>query len=267
MRFSILLLIAIVCFNLDYRYKTFTTFKKLLEVPRYYLINTVSFPFECYRDILTYVISHKNLIQENIYLKQLANIQSANLQKLEMLELENIRLKKLLHFTGSQKNVFGLANIIDIYTDPFKHQLTLNRGMNHGTYVGQTIMNAEGVLGSIISVEKKTSIAILITDISYAIPVLNLRNGLRAIALGSGDVKELTLQHVPNTADIKEQDVFVTSGIGGKYPAGYVVGTVSKVKKEVNFPFASISLTVAAKLDSCQEVLLIYLHKNTIEKQ
>lgn len=79
-------------------------------------------------------------------------------------------------------------------------------------------------------------------------------------------MKKLTLQHVPNTADIKEQDIFVTSGIGGKYPSGYVVGTIDEVKKEVHFPFASISLRVAAKLDSCNEVLLIYVNKNKTDK-
>lgn len=229
-------------------------------------MQTVNLPFELFRDLAKYLVSHKNLVQENIYLKQLSKIQAANLQILRTLELENVRLKNLLQFSESQKNVFSLANIIDVNLDPFKQQIILNKGVDHGVYIGQPIINAEGVLGSIISVEPTTSVAILITDINDAIPVLNLRNGFRAIAIGSGNIQELTLQHVPNTADIKEQDVFVTSGIGGKYPAGYTVGMVNKVKKEINFPFASISLNVAAKMDSCQEVLLIYVNKNKIEK-
>ena len=230
------------------------------------MMQTVNLPFELFRDVAKYIVSHKNLVQENVYLKQLSRLQSVHLQTLRTLELENARLKGLLQFTESQKNVFSLANIIEVDPDPFKHQVILNRGLQHGVYIGQPIVNADGVLGSIISVEHKTSVAILITDLSYAIPVLNLRNGLRAIALGTGNMKELTLQHVPNTADIQEQDVFVTSGIGGKYPTGYLVGTVSKVKKEVNFPFASISLNVSAKLDSCREVLLTYVNRNIIEK-
>lgn len=251
---------------MDYRYQTFAIVKRFFVVPRYYLVYTVGLPFALYRDITKHLVSHKNLVQENVYLKQLSKIQAVNLQKLSILELENNRLKNLLQFSGSQKNTFSLAKIIDVDTNPFRHQLVLNMGLQNGVYVGQPIINDDGVLGSIISVEKDTSVAILITDISYAIPVLNLRNGLRAIALGSGDMKELTLQHVPNTADIKENDIFVTSGLGGKYPNGYVVGSVSKVKKEVNFPFASISLRVAAKLDSCQEVLLMYVDNNKIEK-
>jgi len=230
------------------------------------MMQTVNLPFELFRDVAKYIVSHKNLVQENVYLKQLSRLQSVHLQTLRTLELENARLKGLLQFTESQKNVFSLANIIEVDPDPFKHQVILNRGVQHGVYIGQPIVNADGVLGSIISVEHKTSVAILITDLSYAIPVLNLRNGLRAIALGTGNMKELTLQHVPNTADIQEQDVFVTSGIGGKYPTGYLVGTVNKVKKEVNFPFASISLNVSAKLDSCREVLLIYVNRNIVEK-
>ncbi len=243
---------------MDFRYQSFGVFKKIFVIPRSYILHTVDFPFELFRNIVKYVVSHTKLVQENIYLKQLNQIESAKLQILHTLELENIRLKNLLNFSEQQKQVFGLAKVIDVVPDPFKHQVVLNKGLQHGVYVGQPIVDAHGVLGSIISVEEKISTAILITDFSYAVPVVNLRNEVRAIALGTGKFTELTLQHVPHTADIKEQDVFVTSGIGGKYPSGYKVGVVDRVQHEKNFPFASISLKVEERFNSCHEVLLIY---------
>ena len=253
----VVLVIAMFCIGLDYRYKSFGIFKKLFVVPRTYVLQTANFPFELCRNLTKYFVSHNNLLQENMYLKQLNKFQSANLQVLRTLELENVRLKNLLQFSEQQKHVLSLAGIIDVNPDPFKHQIVLNKGLNHGVYVGQPIINAHGILGSVIAVEKTTSVAMLITDINYAVPVLNVRNGFRAIALGTGNYIELKLQHIPHTADIKEQDVFVTSGIGGKYPPGYKVGIVKKVQHETNFPFAEILLQLETHIDSCHEVLLI----------
>jgi rod shape-determining protein MreC len=216
----------------------------------------INLPSEMYGGIKQFFILRKKLTEENNYLKQVSTIQAARLQKLQSLEIENDRLKNLLNFTELRQGVFSLTKVIDVNPDPFKHQIILNRGLENNIYVGQPVMSAEGLIGSIVAVEPKTSVAMLITDINHAVPVLNLRNGFRAIALGTGDFKQLTLQHVPNTADILERDIFVTSGLGGKYPVGYVVGYVGKIKKEINFPFASVNLVVAAKLDSCQEVLL-----------
>jgi rod shape-determining protein MreC len=254
----VVLVIAIFCISLDYRYKSFVVFKKLFVAPRTCMLQAVNFPFEVFRNVAKNFIAHNNLLQENIYLRQLNKFQSANLQVLRTLELENIRLKNLLQFSEQQKQVLSLASVIDVSTDPFKHQIVLNKGLKHGVYVGQPIINANGVLGSIVSVEKTTSIAMLITDINYGVPVLNIRNGFRAIALGTGNPTELILQHVPHTADIQEDDVFVTSGIGGKYPPGYKVGIVKKVQHEINFPFAEILLRLETQVDSSQEVLLVY---------
>jgi rod shape-determining protein MreC len=254
-------MIAVCCFLVDYHYKFFTVIKRYFIIPRTYIFQTVSLPMELFRDITKYFVWHNNLLQENIYLKQFNQLLSTKIQTFTALERENTRLKELLKFSEQQSQFLILAKVIDASPDLFTHQIILNKGLKHGVYVGQPIVNQDGILGSIITVENTTSIAMLITDMNYAVPVLNLRTGFRAIALGTGDYKELVLQHVPHTVDIKAQDVFVTSGIGGKYPAGYKVGTVKTVQHETNFPFANIVLEVTTQLNNCHEVLLIYPNK------
>lgn len=224
--------------------------------------NLVSFPGDLFRNVSKYLVLHSNLLQENIYLKQLNNIYLTKLQVLQSLELENARLSNLLQFSQQQKYILSLAKVIDLIPDQFKHQIVLNKGLQHGVHVGQPILNASGILGSIIAVEEATSIAVLITDINYAIPVVNLRNNFRAIALGTGVYGKLILQHIPHTADIKEQDVFVTSGIGGKYPSGYRVGVVKQVQHLANLSFATIVLELEQQLNNYQEVLLMYDEKS-----
>lgn len=259
-------IVAICSYCIDYKYNAFARLRSLFSTPRYYFMEMVSLPFEGSKSVARYLISYKTLVEENNYLKQQLKIKTAVLQSFNWLELENVRLKNFLKFSKSQSHSLSLANIVQVNLDPFKHQITINKGSKEGVYIGQPIINAEGVLGSIISVDKYSSIGILLSDTSYAIPVLNLRNGLRAIALGTGDWNNLTLQHIPKTADIKEGDIFVTSGLGGKYPPGYVVGKVANVNKEVNLPFASILVTISANLNNYTEVLLVYSNTNNLEK-
>lgn len=251
--------------HVDYRYQYFYICKKWFVAPRNYIYQASNFPFELVRTIAKYFLLHSNLLQENIYLKQLNLYQASKLQLLEGLEVENHRLKKLLDFSEQQQQSFSLAKVINVDPDPFIHQLVLNKGAQHGVYVGQPIVDANGLVGSIVIVDSTTSVAMLITDLNYAVPVVNLRTGFRSIALGTGNISELILQHVPHTSDIKEQDIFVTSGMGGKYPYGYKVGTVKTIQRETNLPFATITLSVNTQLDNCHEILLINSNKDDIK--
>lgn len=261
----ILLTISLCCLHLDYRYQYFHLLKKWFVVPRNYIYRAANFPLELFLGITKYLVSHSNLLQENIYLKQLNLNYTTKLQLFSALEAENNRLKKLLDFSEQQQQSFSLAKVINVDPDPFIHQLVLNKGAKHGVYVGQPIVDASGLLGSIVMVEDETSVAMLITDLNYAVPVVNLRTGFRAIALGTGNIAELILQHAPHTVDIKEQDIFVTSGIGGKYPYGYKVGVVKMVQREINLPFATVILSVNTQLDNCHEILLLNSNKDNIK--
>ena len=85
---------------------------------------------------------------------------------------------------------------------------------------------AGGVFGQVARVEQLTSEVILVSDAAHAIPVQINRNGLRTIAVGTGDMSRLKLPYLPTSADVVAGDLLVTSGLGGGFPAGYPVGTV-----------------------------------------
>ena len=258
LHFAVFFLVSAVMFNIDYRRNAFSQVKEYFSLPRYYLMQVIDLPFSVGINLSKYLVMNSTLLQENSKLKQLTVFQAIQLQKLDYLQLENANLKKLLHFTENQQEAYGLANIINVELDRFKHQVILDRGLSQGVFVGQPLVTDAGIVGSIIEVEQNYSTAILITDVSHAIPVVNLRNGLRAIAVGNGQVTTIDLQHISHTADIQSGDVFVTSGIGGKYPPGYLVGVVKNIKKQTNYPFATVSLQVNSDLDKCKQALLIY---------
>ena len=98
---------------------------------------------------------------------------------------------------------------------------------------------------------------ILISDISHAIPVRIQRNGLRLIASGSGQIDRLIHNFVPHSADVKEGDLLVTSGLGGKYPEGYPVARVVVVRTDESREFATIYSEPVAQIDRLRYMLLL----------
>jgi rod shape-determining protein MreC len=98
----------------------------------------------------------------------------------------------------------------------------------------------------------------LITDPNHALPVQVNRNGLRSIAVGTGRANQLELTYLPNNADIRVGDQLVTSGLGGRFPYGYPVGTVVRVEQDPRQPFAKVVAQSNARLDRNREVLLVW---------
>jgi rod shape-determining protein MreC len=125
-------------------------------------------------------------------------------------------------------------------------------------FAGQPVIDAEGIMGQIVHVSPVTSTAMLITDPNHAIPVEINRNGLRSIAVGTGAFMELDLLYIPLNADIRVGDLLVSSGLGGKFPAGYPVATVSSVETNPGQQFARVTAEPKAELQRTREVLLVW---------
>lgn len=197
------------------------------------------------------------LSEENRQLQTQALILQRKLQKLESITAENIRLRELLKGSERLDETVLFAQVIGVDPDPFTHELLINRGFGVGVFKGQSLLDSNGVLGQISAVNRYTSRALLITDPRHAIPVEVSRNGVRAVAAGNGVFGHLDLLHVPATADVLVGDLLVTSGLGGRFPYGYPVATVDKVRLDAGQPFAIVTATPVARLTSSRQVMLV----------
>jgi rod shape-determining protein MreC len=112
-----------------------------------------------------------------------------------------------------------------------------------------------------------TSRVLLLTDTTHSIPVQVNRNGLRAIASGTGNPERLELRHVADTADIKEGDLLVSSGLGQRFPAGYPVATVKEVIHDSGQPFAIVRAVPTAALNRSRYLLLVFSDTRTPEER
>jgi len=246
---------------LDKRTTTVEQLRAALSVPLTPLQYIVSWPITLVEHISQIASTHDALIKENIDLKADQLLLRAQVLRLMSIESENSQLKSLLRSSTQIQGKTEIAQLLAIATDPFVHQVTINKGYRDNVYVGQPVLDSTGVMGQIIQAGPVTSRVLLINDPQSGVPVQNTRNGLRAIAMGDGYTGRLHLMNVPQTADIQPGDVFITSGLGQNYPQGYPVGRVVSVTHDPAVSFVGILLDPNAHLNQSRQVLLVWPSK------
>lgn len=249
---------SLVFIALDHRSETFHRWREQTEVVLVPLQDMVSGPIKLVHWIASNFSAHRQLITENAKLRTHEFLLESKLQKLLLLERENAQLKELLKSTARVEGQVRVAQLMAISLDPSLAQVVLNKGSRSHVYVGQPVLDAYGVMGQVVDVSPYTSKVMLITDSRAAVPVRDMRNDMRAIAVGRGVGQEMALVNVPDTTDIQVGDVFVSSGLGLRFPVGYPVGTVTQVKHVSGQRFAQIALSPAAHLNQSQQVLLAW---------
>ena len=201
--------------------------------------------------------SKEALRRENIQLKSQLIHAQAKLQQQDYILAQNARLQGILSTTEPEQFDLNLAQVIGTDTNLLRQIVMLNKGAQDGVQVGQTVIDEKGILGQIINVYPNTSRLLLITDEQQSVAVTVKRTGQRAIVTGKGIPTSLSLDYVFKTSDVRVGDELVSSGLGGRIPAGYRVGRVAHVKDGQADNFRSIEVTPAANFIDNAYVLIL----------
>ncbi len=242
----------------DHRQQRLEQVRSALSVLVYPIQYAVNLPVDLARWTSETLRSRAQLEQENTTLRAQMQALLAQHQRLAALEAENIRLRELLDSTFRLGDQYLVAELLAVDLDPYRHQVLIDKGALAGVYLGQSVVDAMGVSGQIVHAGPLSATVMLITDPAHAIPVQVNRNGLRAIAMGTGSIDQLNIPFLPNNADIRADDLLVSSGLGGRFPRGYPVARVSEVQVVPGEPFATVIAKPVADLDRSREVLLIW---------
>lgn len=199
--------------------------------------------------------TRSQLARENRTLRNALLISGARHARLQAAAEENARLRGLLGAAQRGRLDVQLAPILNIDLDPTRQRLVLDLGRREGVRIGQSVIDAGGLLGQIIAVTPTTATVLLLTDPDHAVPVAVTRSGVRLIAYGRGD--RLELANVPLSSDVKIGDTLITSGLGGRFPAGFPVGTITALRPDDSRAFLVGAMTPAAQLDRGRDVLLL----------
>lgn len=204
------------------------------------------------------------LSAENRRLRNALLVGSARQARLQVAAAENARLRGLLGAAERSRLDVQLAPILDVDLDPTRQRLILDAGSRNGVRLGQSVIDAGGLMGQIIEVTPTTATVLLLTDPDHAVPVTIARSGVRLVAYGKGRSDQLDLANIPLSGDVKVGDAVITSGLGGRFPSGFPVGTVTALRPDDSRAFLVGTLKPAAQLDRGRDVLLL---RRVVEKQ
>jgi rod shape-determining protein MreC len=197
------------------------------------------------------------LTAENRRLRNELLVTRARMARLATVNADNARLRGLLGASEQGSLDVQLAPVLDVDLDPTRQRLVLSAGSGDGVRIGQSVIDAGGLVGQIIEVGPLQSTVLLLTDPDHAIPVAIARNGVRLIAYGTGRADQLALASVPLSSDVKVGDVLVTSGLGGRFAAGFPVGTITALRPDESRAFLVGDVKPAAELDRGRDMLLL----------
>lgn len=206
-------------------------------------------------------------------LGQVASNLTASTETLSELKAENEKLTaKVAELTEAEKTaerlqaLVGLkstynlqstaARIIGTAGDAWSRTVTIDKGSSSGFATGMPVCNSGGVIGQIIEVSATTSTVRLITDENSGVSAMIQSTRAQGTLKGQPD-GSLKLEYVPADADVKEGDIVITSGLGGVFPKGLPLGTVTSVEKATNAVYYTISVRADASAESNEEVLVV----------
>lgn len=261
LRLFLAVIISVAAIVADSRFGVFAhvrVYLSSLVSPLQYIANAPGTLLDTMSD---QVQTRADLIEQTKQQEQQLFTLRSRLLKLDQLEHENQRLRELLGSPVHKESRKMVAELLSVDSDPFSHQVLINKGALDGVYNGQPVINDQGVVGQVLHVGSTTSRVLLITDASHGIPVRVLRNDLRAIASGSGELDKLELRNLPRNTDVQVGDLLVTSGLGGRFPEGYPVATVTRSDYVEGKPFAQVEAKPLVALDRLRYLLLLWTDK------
>lgn len=198
---------------------------------------------------------------------------TADSDTLSELKQQNEQLRnyvsQLEEYRQEAQRLEGMQNLKDSYSmdavscrvvgqsnDAWSRTITLDSGSNAGIEVGMPVCGANGIVGQVLSVTPATCVVRLIEDSQSGVAVLVQSNRAQGILKGSLDGL-LYLQDVSASKKVKVGDVVITSGAGGAYLRGLMVGTVVKVEETDGMSNRTIVVSPNEDADALEEVMVV----------
>jgi len=166
------------------------------------------------------------------------------------------RLEELLAFENPTSYPVEVVRIIARDTTGRSRSVTINKGSDQGLRVNMPIITRAGVVGRIVTVTGKASKALLITDIRFAVDAL-LQESRERLIVGGANEELLDVNYLAVTARVAKGDTVISSGLGGIFPKGLVIGTIAEVKTKPNQLFLEAKIRPAVQLATLEEALAL----------
>ena len=255
--FSLLSIAAMIA---DYRFNYLQSVRQVVSTAIYPLERVVMSPVSAYEYVASYFASQDRLLEENAELKKRLAEQSVQAQRGQAIAAEYNHLRVLAGMQERLNTKGVVAEVVHAGRNPFSRKIVVNRGSNDEVKPGLPVIDGAGVVGQVTAVTPFSAEVTLLTDKDQAIPVVVVRNGLRAVVFGAGQGGMLAIPFLPTNADIQKGDQLVTSGIDGTYPPGLAVAIVKNIDQAAALAFSRISAIPTAGVENHRYLMILTTH-------
>jgi len=256
-RLVFFVVLSLILLFIDARFKYLESARKVVAIVIYPIQHLTALPGMAWQYMGIYFETQSHLLQENAQMRQQHSQDAAQLKMLEVLQNENAQLHRLMEVPQRVNYPMQMAEIVYVERDVFKRKILVNKGSQANVQLGQIVMDDIGIVGQVTRVYPWLSEITLVTDKDHAVPVEIMRNGIRAVVFGAGNISEMALRYMPVSSDIQNGDVLVTSGIDGTYPQGMPVAKVVSIERNPAYPFAKIVCAPMAGVDRHRYLLIV----------
>jgi rod shape-determining protein MreC len=253
-------LLAIGLLVVDSRMHTLDAVRQAVGTALYPIQSAVLMPRDAVSGVAHYFSSLSRLQAENEKLRRQHLEDAQLLMQTQQLLAENAQLRSILGAAERLPVASVMSEILYDARDAYTRKVVVNRGSHHGLAAGQPVIDDRGVVGQVTRTFLFTAEVTLLTDRNQAISVQVVRNGVRSIAYGSGQLGSLDLRFMSPNTDIQAGDILVTSGIDGVFPAGLPVARVKKVEHRPSDTFLRIICEPLAGVDRHKQLLVLITH-------
>lgn len=258
----IIVLIAVLSYALRTD-KKLNTFESIIKDVVVEVQKIVYFPFKNFSTMISDYNSLKNVLEENKILK-------SNVEKIESLEAENVALKKELEEMKNELNIEHVlsdydylnATVVSRNAATWYNNLTIDKGSHNGIEEGMVVINSTGVIGRITNVSTFSSDVKLITttDTNNKMSVTITNGDKKLTGLINGydyETGYLEIEGISNTDNVAIGDLVYTSGLGGVFPNGILVGKVADITTDVYDLSKIINVTPSANFEDINYVTVL----------
>ncbi|HET9447313.1 MAG TPA: rod shape-determining protein MreC [Steroidobacteraceae bacterium] len=253
--------VSVVVMMLDHRGGYLETARLWMSAAANPIYTVVQTPYQLWSWLTGSFADRARLRAENAKLNEQLRVARTQLLRFESLSEENRRLREIREASKGVSERTLIAEIVNVDVQPHRAMVVINKGADDGVFRGQPVLDAFGIVGQVMLVGKSTATIILITDTEHSVPVQVNRNGIRSIAMGTGDSAKLSLPYMTVESDVQRGDLLVSSGLDAIFPAGYPGATVTQVERNPTDTFALVEAKPLAQLDRDREVLLLWTDK------
>jgi rod shape-determining protein MreC len=169
---------------------------------------------------------------------------------------ENKELRQLLGYKEKAGERLSLAYVLGHDTSFWQQALVIDVGAAQGVKQGEVCLSQGNIVGKVVKVYHGYSLVMLVTDNASRVSVVCARSGVRGIASGAGP-DAISLVYLSFDADIRIGDIILSNGLGGVFPRGYVLGSVSEVVRSEDRLGSQVTLRPKLDLGELEHVFLL----------